>query len=288
MNKVYQIITERIIDRMKQGIIPWQRPWHARQQTPKNLVTKLPYHGTNFFLLWSLGYESPYFLTMRQANELGGSIRAGEKALPVVFWKILKFDEEISSDGQPKKVPMLRYYHVFNSSQCENLAGKIPSYTDVDNPFSPIEAAELAVDNMPARPCIEHGHTRAYYSPVNDLICLPSPERFDRPEDYYATLFHELVHSTGHATRLSRRDWLSGDDKHDAYSKEELVAEMGATFLCAETGILASQVDRSAAYIQSWIETFENNHRLIFTAATHAQKAVDFILNRMAVHVASN
>ena len=187
---VYEQITERIIALLAQGTVPWQKPWKARTGLPRNLVSGKSYRGINVFLLLAMSYESPFWLTFRQALQLGGNIRKGEKSSPVVFWKQTTIADKES--GEPQKIPLLRYYSVFNVAQCDGIKiGTEPEAQADDGIVMPDEI----VAHMPQRPVIKHGMTRAFYSPREDYVGLPSRERFERTEGYYATLFHELVHN---------------------------------------------------------------------------------------------
>ena len=221
-----------------------------------------------------MSYESPFWLTFRQALQLGGTVRKGEKSCPVVFWKQTTIEDKAS--GEPQKIPLLRYYHVFNVAQCDGLkTGTAP----VAEPVNGILKPDEIVAHMPQRPEIKHGMARAFYSPREDCVGLPVRERFDRAEGYYATLFHELVHATGHESRLNR---VTLTEKagfgSNPYCKEELIAEMGAAFLCGQAEIAERTIDNSAAYLNGWLEQLRNDKTLIVQAAAQAQKAADFIL----------
>jgi antirestriction protein ArdC len=275
-NQTYDRITDRITALLEQGTVPWHKPWKARTCLPRNLVSQRPYRGINVFLLIAMMYESPFWLTFRQVSQLGGSVRKGEKACPVVFWKQLKIEDKESQE--PKKIPLLRFYHVFNVAQCDGLKSPEPVPAVESNIVKP----EEIVAGMPQPPVIKHGMTHAYYSPREDYVGLPARERFERTEGYYATLFHELIHSTGHENRLKR---FTGSAQlaqfgSDPYSKEELVAEMGAAFLCGHAEIGERTIDNSAAYLKGWLEQLKNDKTLIVQAAAQAQRAADFILNR--------
>ena len=275
---VYDQITERIVALLAQGTVPWQKPWKARTGLPRNQVSQKPYRGINVFLLLAMSYESPFWLTFRQALQLGGTVRKGEKSCPVVFWKQTTFEDKES--GEQQKIPLLRYYHVFNVAQCDGLkTGTGP----VAEPVNGILKPDEIVAHMPQRPEIKHGMARAFYSPREDCIGLPVRERFDRAEGYYATLFHELVHATGHESRLNR---VTLTEKagfgSNPYCKEELIAEMGAAFLCGQAEIAERTIDNSAAYLNGWLEQLRNDKTVIVQAAAQAQKAADFILGNGA------
>jgi antirestriction protein ArdC len=199
-------------------------------------------------------------------------VRKGEKACPVVFWKQLKIEDK----EEQKKIPLLRFYHVFNASQCDGLK-VAPVPVEVNGFAKPVDI----VAKMPQSPVIKHGMAHAYYSPREDCVGLPARERFERPEDYYSTVFHELVHSTGHEKRLKRATLTESQGYgSNPYCKEELIAEMGAAFLCGHAEIAARTIDNSAAYIKGWLEQLKGDKTLIVQAAAQAQRAADFILGK--------
>jgi len=281
MSTVYDIINQRIIELLEKGTVPWRKPWNAEINMPKNLVSKREYQGVNVFLLSSMPYGSPYWLTFNQAKEKGGHIRKGEKSTPVIFWKMLDKVTTYASEEESKngKMPLLRYYSVFNVEQCEGI--NIPVSEEVVNQFSPIERAEEIISKMPLRPDIQYGGNKAYYRPSSDTITLPPKHTFESPEEFYNTYFHELSHATGHETRLARKSVMEtivyGSNE---YSKEELVAEMGAAFLCGHCGIEQQTLENSAAYIQGWLKALKDDRKLLVHAASQAQKSADYILNR--------
>jgi len=273
-NPTYDRITDRITALLEQGTVPWQKPWKARTGLPRNFVSKNPYRGINVFLLLAMMYESPFWLTFRQVSQLGGSVRKGEKACPVVFWK--QTTNEDKKSGEQKKKYLLRFYHVFNVSQCDGLKiGTEPVQENV------IAKPEDIIAGMPQPPLMKHGMTHAYYSPHEDCVGLPPRERFERTEDYYSTVFHELVHSTGHEKRLKRSTLAEKSGfGSNPYCKEELIAEMGAAFLCGLAEIGERTIENSAAYLKGWLEQLRQDKTLIVQAAAQAQKAADFILGR--------
>lgn len=277
---VYQIVTDQIISLLESGTVPWRQPWTGGSDNyPRNLRTGKPYRGVNVFLLavtaWQQGYESRYWLTFKQAQERGGKIRRGEKSTLVVFWKQLEVEDK--QTGEAKKVPCLRYYRVFNVEQCDGL--EVPDATGHDPlDFQPINAAQQIVTGYPQGPTIEHHGGKAYYRPSEDTVAMPEPERFGSAEAYYNVLFHELTHSTGHAARLARLEGTPAAFGTADYSKEELIAEMGAAFLSAYAGIITDTVENSAAYIQGWLKKLRDDKRLVVSAAGAAQRAADWIL----------
>lgn len=278
MNKVYEIVTQKIIDKLNQGVIPWEKPWIGL----RNYVTKREYHGINLLLLSMEEHQSSEFMTFRQVKDLKESIKKGSRADMVIFFRRyeveardkngnLELDEET---GEPKKEPRfaLRYYNVFNLDQTT-----IP-LPDYGNGEQSKECEDILL-NMPNPPAIEEGGNRAAYNLKSDILRIPSKKEFKDMEKYYSSKFHELIHSTGHETRLNRKDFKGNGFGSEKYSKEELVAEIGASFLCARCGIENKTIDNSAAYIQGWLKRLDNDKTLIISAAAQAQKAVDYILN---------
>jgi antirestriction protein ArdC len=269
----YERITERIVSLLEQGTVPWHKPWTVKTSLPRNLISKKPYRGINVFLLMAMSYESPHWLTFRQAIQLGGNVKKGEKSCPVVFWKRMKNEDEES--GEPKKAPLLRLYHVFNTAQCEGLKD---APGEIQMPVT--KPAEI-VAGMPQPPLVKHGMAQAFYSPHEDCVGMPERERFDGEAGYFATLFHELIHATGHEKRLKRASLTERNGfGSDPYCKEELIAELGSAFLCGYADIVERTIDNSAAYVEGWLKQFQNDRTLIVSAAAQAQKAADFILGR--------
>jgi antirestriction protein ArdC len=269
----YERITERIVSLLEQGTVPWHKPWKVKTGLPRNLISKKPYRGINVFLLMAMSYESPHWLTFRQAIQLGGNVKKGEKSCPVVFWK--RMETEDKESGEPKKAPLLRLYHVFNAAQCEGLKD---TPEEIQMPVT--KPAEI-VAKMPQPPVVKHGMAQAFYSPTDDCVGMPEPERFESEASYFAALFHELVHATGHEKRLKRASITERNGNgSDPYCKEELIAELGSAFLCGYADIVDRTIDNSAAYLEGWLKQFQNDRTLIVYAAAQAQKAADFILGR--------
>lgn len=278
-NKVYEIITDRIIQSLEKGVVPWRTPWVM--SAPRNLISKKPYRGVNVFLLSSMRYTSSWWLTFNQAKSLGGTVRKGEKSTPVVFYKV--YDDKVVNPktGQKDKRFVLRYYSVFNATQCDDIV--VPPEARGQE-FVPLDACERIVDRYIGRgPLVSHGGDRAAYSPTLDVIHLPTRESFQSPESYYATRFHEMVHSTGHPSRLNRDGIVKFDGfaTHN-YSFEELVAECGSAFLCGEAGILNTTLDNSVSYIQHWVSKLKSEPKWVVQAGGKAAAAADFIMNRKA------
>lgn len=282
--QIYELITDQIIEKLQAGQIPWRKPWAAGPEgIPKNLVSKKEYRGINVFMLLCQGFNSPYWLTFNQIKALDGSVIKGSRSTPVIFWKWFEFTEKTEEGEEVNRRPMLKYYRVFNVEQTTGInPAKIPAAPAApDFGFNAIESAEKIVAAMPQRPDIQHRGSQAAYHPALDYVVMPKPEAFMQPAEYYSTLFHELTHATGHENRLNRhakdRALRFGDT---AYSKEELVAEFGASFLCGFSGIVQETMDNSAAYIQSWLKALKNDKSLVVYAAAQAQKAADFITGR--------
>jgi antirestriction protein ArdC len=273
---VYQIITERILEKLSQGVVPWRRTWTGPEPL-QNWVTRKPYRGINVFLLGMQCFACPYWLTFKQASRLGGTIRKGESGSVVVLWKWVE-KTETETGEVARAVPLLRYYRVWNLEQTEGI--QVPQAAVLD--FEPIEAAERIVDAMPQRPPIVHLEPgKAWYDPWGDRVNLPRPEAFEGAEEFYGCAYHELVHATGHKSRLHRPGVVDVVKfGGHAYSQEELVAEMGAAFLCAVAGIEQVTLDNSAAYIDGWRKVIGDDPKLVVQAAAQAQKASDFILGR--------
>lgn len=269
----YETITEKIIAALEAGTAPWRMPWtHAGAARS---IDGRAYRGINQFLLQLAPFETPVYLTYRKAETLGGYVRKGEKGMPVVFWKRDNVPDE-ENEGKTRAAVLLKYYHVFNVAQVEGIPGeKLPEV--VTYAHDPIPEARAIVEAMPNAPKIEKG-PRACYSPSLDCVTVPSLTRFERAEEYYSTLFHELAHSTGHKTRLDRKgiETVAPYGSPD-YSREELVAEMTAAFLCGSCGIAPATLDNSAAYLANWIKVLKADSKAAIIAAAQAQKAADYI-----------
>lgn len=275
-DKVYEIITEQMIKALESGQAPWQQPWSVSANGPRNIDGR-PYHGMNTFLLLAMGHESPYWLTRRQIDERGGKTRTGERYTPVIFWKIAVSKTRLDDKGNPTAFPLLRFYQVWNLEQIDGINPPVSKQPTPE--FTPVEAAEKIVANYPDSPPIKYGYDGAVYYPTLDEIRMPARESFDSVDRYYSTLFHEMTHSTGHENRLDRPN-KNVFGTH-TYGREELVAEMGAAFLCGETGILQNTITHSAAYLKSWIKLFRDDPKMVVWAAGKAQKAANHILGRI-------
>ena len=277
-DKVYKIITEKVIEALKNGKAPWRRTW--RVNSLANLKTKKPYRGGNVFILAAAGFDSPWFLTFKQAKDMGGMVRKCETGTPIIFWSFREKRDSVTGEVETGRFPVLRYYTVFNVEQIDGLDGKIPKVeTKERTEVETVTECEALVVAMTLRPEIKHGGDRAFYRPSTDHVQMPKQDAFDDSAAYYSTLFHELVHSTGHSKRLGRKGIEEFDHfGSEQYSKEELVAEMGAAFLCGITGIGNTRtIENTGAYLRNWASKLEEDPKLFVQAGNAAQKAVDFI-----------
>jgi antirestriction protein ArdC len=283
MPSVYEVITNRILKQLEAGTAPWHKPWRLRGRNglPRNLVTGHEYRGVNVWILLSSGFASPYWLTFGQARQLEGHVMEGQRGSPVVYWKFGKREVQDGDDLIEKPSVLCRYYTVFNVEQCEGLRIRPSDPTKDESQPESIEACERVVTDWQQKPIIRHGGDCASYNKIIDLVEMPERPCFNCAEEYYSTLFHELIHSTGHPSRLNRPSLTEFERYSDsAYSREELVAEMGAAFLAGFCGISNRTINNSAAYVASWLDALKNDSRMILIAASQAQKAADLILQR--------
>jgi antirestriction protein ArdC len=285
-----EIVTSRILEIIETtGSLPWLKPWMSvagNGSAPRNFITGKAYQGINALLLFSVqqvtGYSSPYWLTFKQAQDKGGCVRRGEKGTPVVYYNFVEVDDD--ETGDEKKIPFLKHSTVFNLAQVDGVEIPTVETATAEAPtFNPIEAAEAILAGAPL-PQINHGGNHAYYSPRLDYIQMPKIEQFKGEAEYYNTLFHEVSHSSGHASRLARKGVTESTyfGSHE-YSKEELIAEITAASLSHEAGLFESIDRNSAAYVKSWAKALKDDKNMIIQAAGAAQKAFDYILNRMTV-----
>ena len=280
---VYQLVTDRIIAELEKGHIPWQKPWTGVRTGAYSHVTGRPYSLLNQLMLMKPGE----YLTYKQAISKGGTVRKGEKSQIVVFWKPFEVIKE-KEDGSKEKqmIPLLKYYNVFHIDQCEGIK---PRFVQEElKPANPIVEAESILSGYSQRTGCRirnERQDRAFYRPSSDCIVLPLREQFPQIAEYYSTAFHEVTHSTGHASRLNRLNTSAFFGSED-YSKEELIAEMGSAILMNELGIETPDTFRnSAAYIQGWLHALRDDSRLVVSAAGKAEKAVRLILNMDSTEV---
>jgi antirestriction protein ArdC len=273
----YQAVTDEITAALERGVVPWHKPWQGGT-APENLISHKAYRGINNLLLsLAESAETPYWLTFKQAQGLGGRVRKGEHGRMVVFFKQLKVTDK-KDPTKMASIPMLRYYKVFNAAQCDGIDLPAPAEPWLsEGDAMPIESAQCLIDGMPDAPTIQHGGNRAFYRPSLDTITLPERQSFESMPAYYGTAFHELGHATGHASRLNRFDndteWSQFGSQ--PYGKEELVAELTSAYLCNVAGM--DHVDPSASYIDNWLRAIKSDKRLIVGAAGKAARAADCV-----------
>jgi antirestriction protein ArdC len=272
---LYSDITARILQHLEAGVVPWKQSWKiGGASVPMNAVTNRPYSGINVLLFWlsaDCGYASPRYLTFNQAKEAGGHVRRGEHGTKVYFFKQLTVEDKAS--GEEKTFPMLKEYTVFNVAQCDGLPEKVVT-GEIVAPLNRDQREALADQFiMSTGADFREGVGQPCYVPSRDFISMPSFAAFKSQPAFYGTAFHELVHWTGHKTRLDRD--FSGRFGTEAYAAEELVAEIGAAFLNAEFGF--DSTEQNAAYLASWIQLLKNDPRAIVTAASKASKAAEYL-----------
>ena len=287
---IYEQVTDRIISQLEQGVVPWKSPYFSKVGFPRNFSSGKAYQGINVFLLGSHRFTSPYFLTFIQAKELGGFVRKGERgSLVVKYGTYTKQGEDaVSTDEDPETRRFLKGYTVFHASQIEGIEFPKPAELPELSITEKTDLARKLVAGMPNAPAIKEGSAVPCYRPGSDSVHMPEHCFFENEEAYYSTLFHELIHSTGHASRLARKSLMEnkgiealGDTSRKTYAEEELVAEMGASFLNAHAGITEDEHTNSAAYLQSWLDALKasDSKGWIIRAASQAQKAANYIMN---------
>lgn len=286
-NKVYQMVTDKIVENMSKGIIPWHKPWHlngSEEEMAVNYVTRRPYSLVNQWLLMEPGE----YLTFKQITALGGKVKKGAKSQFVVFYTKVEYTEknERTGEEETKSYPFLRYYNVFHIRNTEGIESKIKkSEVEVTDSVPMCGEADSAIDLYVKSQtglsfCNNKPSDRAYYSPSEDKVVVPMPSQFDEIAEYYSTAFHELTHSTLIESRCNRRQ--PGEVAFfgsKSYSREELVAEIGAAMLCSNFAVDTEKAFRnSIAYLQSWVKELKNDPKAIVVAAGKAEKAARFIL----------
>jgi antirestriction protein ArdC len=290
---IYEMITNEVIKKMEGGEIIWRQPWVAAT-VPQNAVTGYRYRGWNPFLLNMVcvvkGYKRPYFLTYLQAQEQGGHIRAKETGIRIVKWlpyedttrTIRGIDPQTGAETFKHPQRMAPKCHtVFNIEQTEGVELPLTMESIVRTEVEKIAACDALIAGMPDAPQIFHEGNEAFYLPSTDSIYMPRQQQFFTDHSYYATLFHELSHATGHTSRLNRSELMDPNARFGTtiYSKEELTAELSASYLCGVTGIEKDIIDNSAAYIRGWMQKLKQDKKLLLNAANLAQASADFIQN---------
>lgn len=277
-NEIAETVTAAIVDSLSKGEIPWVKPWVSRGlNTPVNITTGKNYRGVNTMLLWVSQAKGNFpvsrWLTFKQARAAGGCVRKGEKGTTVIFWKFL--DKEDKTSGEKSKIPLFRSYTVFNVSQCDGLPEKFAAVEALPPITGENEEVEAFIHSTGAN--ISHQGDQAGYSPIFDKIVMPEPGQFVDMGSYYATVLHELIHWTGNSSRCKRH--LGERFGTESYAAEELVAEIGSAFLCAEFGIQGKL--QHDAYVQNWIKVLNNDKQAVFAASRMAQEAVDYLMRNM-------
>ncbi len=283
---IYQRVTDQIVAELEKGVRPWFKPWngeHAAGRITRPLrANGIPYRGINILMLWASatekGFAAPLWLTYKQAQELGGQVRKGEKGSLVVYANTITRTEQDADTGEDleRQIPFMKGYTVFNAEQVEGLPAHFYALQERTlDPVARIEKADSFFATTGAD--IRHGGNQAYYTITEDRVQMPPFEAFRDAESYYATLAHEMTHWTRHSSRLDRdfgrKRW--GDA---GYAQEELVAELGAAFVCADLDLTPEIRADHASYIASWLKALKDDKRAIFTAAAHAQRAADYLV----------
>ena len=291
---LYSEVTNKMIAMIEQGVAPWRRTW-SQYGLARNYATRHIYTGINMILMNTTPHPIPYFMTFNQIQEQGGKIRKGSKAEMVIYFSVYYKDAQDNTLSKERAAAMhragqevqvlkfIKYYNVFNVADIEGIPFDIPEVQL--KPNEQIEACDRIIREMPKRPEIKTINANsAFYAPALDIVNMPDIRQFDSPEAFYATFFHELAHSTGHASRLAREEIVNSSQfGSKPYSREELLAEMAASFLCASVQIDYDEItENSAAYLAGWLKVLKEDSRFIFKAAAEAQKAADFILGKRA------
>lgn len=288
-NKAMDVVLKKVFDALENGVIPWHKPWKSSSMLAQNLISQREYTGINGFILNTVSpYSSPYWATIKQIGQLGGRVNKGEKSTAVAFWKSTQKDiQNVDTQETEKRTFLLaRYYNIFNTEQCqlpasllEKIQTRIEKARGETYTHIPIEACEKIVEGYANKPVIEHGGDMAYFRHDTDTVRMPERSSFPQLSEYYSTLFHELTHSTGHSSRLARRQ--EGELRRFGdcdYSKEEMIAELGASALCGHAGIENTTINNSAAYIRNWLKVLKDDTSLLVSSASKAEKAYNYIL----------
>lgn len=291
-SQIFDKVNQLIINEMEQGNTPWRKPWASltdsesgeRFNSPCNFVSKRPYSGINSLLLGCSAFDNPFFLTFNQIKKLKGKLRKGAEGLPVIFWKLSNYRTTEDGKEVDKQSFLLKYYHVFNIADTDiNFSAYLPAEGLQENvkKYVRIEACEALIDGYQDGPELTHDRSnQCFYQPSRDRINMVRQHRFTTANEYYCTYFHELVHSTGHYKRLNRNGITSGKALFGSkeYSQEELVAEIGASYLCHEAGIQTPDlITNSAAYLAGWLRKLRQDRLFFYRAAKEAEKAFAYI-----------
>lgn len=274
MKNLYEVLTNQIIERIENKTGQWSKGFLTIPDPPRNLTGRL-YSGVNTICLFNPNYQNQIYATFDQINFLGGSVKKGETSQIAVFWKKLVTEQQNNETGETetKNIPLIKYFNVFNIDQTTLSKEKVKSPVLLE--------AENVIDNMPNKPMIKVDKSvqYAFYFQKTDIVTIPEPEQFTSTDLFYSTFFHELGHSTSHKSRLNRVIKAYHQDA-DSYSKEELIAELTASFLCARTGKTSQiQENNNALYLHNWLEALKKDPKYLFNVCSQAQKAVNYILN---------
>ena len=283
-----QTITDRIISLMEAGPESWQKTWKdaAAAGMPTNAITNQPYKGINVLVLWShrieQGFQSNKWMTYRQAKSVGAQVRKGERSITCIYFQMVeKKKNKEGAEDKKEFFPLMRAFNLFNLDQIDNVPDELKDEI-IGQPKPDFDFNAKAEEFLQATGAkITHRGNRAFYRPSTDEIILPQPEAFITPENYYATACHELTHWTGHQRRLARD--FEGRFGDESYAFEELVAELGASFLCGHFGFIDATVENHASYLSSWIKVLKNDKNAIFIAARHASNAYDYLLSTAGI-----
>ena len=264
-NELFERITQQIKAKLEEGVLPWRKSWEMG--VPCNFITKNPYRGINFIMLLLNNYPSPYYISFLQCKQKQGMINKGAHGSQIIYYEVKKYPDRKDPE-KLKNIPILRYSTVFNLSQTSLYKSDIEEKTK-------ILSCEEVISNMNPKPVIKNNIGHCYYAPADDYISIPAIQDFDSSGEYYSSLFHELVHWTGSEKRLNR---LPSVKDANTKSYEELVAELGSSFLCGVCGIESSVIDNQSSYIGSWLKGLDGNPMMFVNASVAATKAVSFIL----------
>ena len=276
-NKIAKIVTQKIIEELKNGNIIWLKSW---QNDPISYQTKKSYNGINHWILNLTSMKNEYndnlWLTYKQTTRLKGNVKKGEHGTPIIFFQMVEYADK-DNEEKIKRIPLLKYFNVFNIAQCEKI--DIPEwYNNKEN--QEIVPCEDIYTNMKNKPILKHGSEKSFYNPTDDYIQIPDITKFNNSNFYYATLYHEMIHSTGNEKRLNRN--IKNNFGTPDYAKEELTAEIGSSILNHHTGINSEELFKNnTAYIQSWLKALTDDPSLLKTASSKAEKAVKYILNEV-------